>query len=110
MLSPRLRPNSHEIPPSWKTPEAHECLALDGGAIDFICRSRGMEVLARRLKRAVEATKPADRPRSDNGIVTSPGKLRSLWLPGSQRDDENQLRRLPIPTTRLRHGPCLDVS
>jgi putative transposase len=32
------------------------------------------------------------------GIVTSPGKLRFLCRPGSQRDEENQLRRLPIPT------------
>src|SRR3982074_485587 len=31
------------------------------------------------------------------GIVTSSGRLRFLCPPGSQRDEENQLRRLPIP-------------
>ena len=28
-------------------------------------------------------------PKSDKGIVTSPGKLRFLWPPGNQRDEEN---------------------
>ena len=32
------------------------------------------------------------------GIVTSPGRLRFLWAPGSQQDEENQLQRLPFPT------------
>src|SRR5260370_42115396 len=32
-----------------------------------------------------------------SGIVTSPGRLRFLWAPGSQQDEENQLQRLPIP-------------
>jgi putative transposase len=31
------------------------------------------------------------------GIVTSPGRLRFPWAPGSQRDEENELQRLPIP-------------
>jgi hypothetical protein len=30
------------------------------------------------------------------GIVTSSGKLRLLWPPGSQQNEENQLQRLPI--------------
>ena len=33
---------------------AHECLALDKGAVDVICKSRGSEVLARRLKGVVK--------------------------------------------------------
>jgi hypothetical protein len=43
---------------------------------------------------------PSDRMcRSSNaGIVTSSGKLRFLWRPGSQKDEENQLQRLPVPT------------
>ncbi len=35
------------------------------------------------------------------GIVTSPGRLRFLWSPGSQQDEENQLQRLPA---KLKHG------
>ena len=35
---------------------AHECLALDKGAVDVICKSRGSEVLGRRLKSAVKAS------------------------------------------------------
>src|SRR5229473_5288985 len=31
-----------------EAPPAHECLALDNGAVDVICKSRGLEVLARR--------------------------------------------------------------
>jgi hypothetical protein len=34
---------------------------------------------------------------ASHGIVTSSGRLRFLCPPGSQRDEENQLRRLPIP-------------
>ena len=35
---------------------AHECLALDKGAIDVILKSRGPDVLARRLKGVVKST------------------------------------------------------
>ena len=38
---------------------AHECLALDQGAIDVILKSRGPEVLVRRLKSAVKASRRA---------------------------------------------------
>jgi phosphate/sulfate permease len=38
-------------------------------------------------------------PNHVEGIVTSPGKLRFLWLAGSQQDEENQLQRLPVPTS-----------
>jgi two-component system, OmpR family, response regulator ChvI len=33
---------------------ADECAALDHGATDFICKSRGLEVLTRRIRRVVE--------------------------------------------------------
>jgi two-component system response regulator ChvI len=52
---------------------AHECLALDKGAIDVILRSRGPEVLVRRLKSVVKASIRADQPRSDGSMVC--GKL-----------------------------------
>ena len=43
---------------------AHECLALDKGAIDVILKSRGSEVLATRLKGVVKTIGRTDRPRS----------------------------------------------
>jgi transposase-like protein len=47
-----------------------------------------------RVRRFAENTQPS----ALLGIVTSPGKLRFLWSPGSQQDEENQLQRLPVPT------------
>ena len=38
---------------------AHECLALDKGAVDVICKSRGSDVLIRRLKSVVKASRRA---------------------------------------------------
>ena len=35
------------------------------------------------------------------GIVTSPGRLRFLWSPGSQQNEENQLQRLPVPPPEI---------
>jgi two-component system, OmpR family, response regulator ChvI len=52
---------------------AHESLALDHGAIDFIDKARGVEVLVRRLKRAAEVGKPAADSHAENRIVC--GKL-----------------------------------
>jgi two-component system, OmpR family, response regulator ChvI len=49
---------------------AHESLALDRGASDFIRKSRGVGVLIRRLRNVVNA---ADQPRSDKAIIC--GKL-----------------------------------
>jgi two-component system response regulator ChvI len=43
---------------------AHECLALDKGAIDVILKSRGPDVLARRLRGVVKTLARTDRPRS----------------------------------------------
>src|SRR5450631_761546 len=50
---------------------AHECLALDKGAVDVICKSRGSEVLGRRLKSAVKAS--TDQLRSGGPMIC--GKL-----------------------------------
>ena len=52
---------------------AHECLALDKGAIDVILKSRGPDVLARRLKGVVKASSRADPPRSNRSMIC--GKL-----------------------------------
>jgi two-component system response regulator ChvI len=52
---------------------AHECLAFDKGAVDVISKSRGSEVLGRRLKSAAKAFKRTDQPRSDGSMIC--GKL-----------------------------------
>jgi two-component system response regulator ChvI len=52
---------------------AHECLAFDRGAVDVICKSRGSDVLVRRLKSVVKASKRADQPQSDTSMIC--GKL-----------------------------------
>jgi two-component system, OmpR family, response regulator ChvI len=50
---------------------AYECMAFDQGAVDFIAKSRDRQVLVRRLRRAVELTRPTtdvaveERPASD---------------------------------------------
>jgi two-component system response regulator ChvI len=54
-------------------PPSHECVALDKGAVDVICKSRGSEVLGSRLKRVVKASDRTDQPRSDAPIIC--GKL-----------------------------------
>ena len=52
---------------------AHECLALDKGAVDVICKSRGSEVLGRRIKGVVKIIGRTDRLRSDRAMIC--GKL-----------------------------------
>ncbi len=54
-------------------PPSHECLALDKGAVDVICKSRGSEVLGRRLKGVVKASKRTDQLQSDRSMIC--GKL-----------------------------------
>src|SRR5258708_24386145 len=41
-----------------ETLNANECMAFDHGAVDFIAKSRGREVLVRRLRNVVELAKP----------------------------------------------------
>jgi two-component system, OmpR family, response regulator ChvI len=43
---------------------AHECLALDKGAIDVVLKSRGPDVLARRLKVVAKTIACTDQPRA----------------------------------------------
>jgi two-component system response regulator ChvI len=63
---------------------AHECLALDKGAIDVILKSRGPDVLARRLKGVVKTTGRTDRPRSGGPmkcgkLLLRPDISRAYW-------------------------------
>jgi two-component system, OmpR family, response regulator ChvI len=56
---------------------AHECLALDKGAVDVICKSRGADVLARRLKRVVKASNRPDQLQSGGPEICGKLVLRS---------------------------------
>jgi two-component system, OmpR family, response regulator ChvI len=63
---------------------AHECLALDKGAIDVILKSRGPDVLARRLKAVVKTIARTDRPRSAGPLkcgklLLRPDISRAYW-------------------------------
>jgi len=52
---------------------SHECLALARGAVDVICTSRGSDVLVRRLKGVVKASKRTDQLQCDRSMIC--GKL-----------------------------------
>ncbi|MEA2855582.1 MAG: two-component system, OmpR family, response regulator ChvI [Rhodospirillaceae bacterium] len=56
-----------------EAPPTDECLALDRGAVDVIRKSRGSDVLLRRLKRAVKASRRPDQLRPDGPMIW--GKL-----------------------------------
>jgi two-component system response regulator ChvI len=63
---------------------SHESLALDMGAIDFIDKARGVEVLVRRLARAAGVGKRAAKQHADQRIVCGklavmPGISRAYW-------------------------------
>jgi two-component system response regulator ChvI len=67
-----------------EAPPAHECLALDKGAVDVICTSRGSDVLIRRLKRVVKASGRTDQPRSGRSMICGklllrPNVSRAYW-------------------------------
>jgi two-component system, OmpR family, response regulator ChvI len=52
---------------------AQECLAFDSGADDLVGESRGVGVLARRLKTVIKASRHAEQPQSDKAMIC--GKL-----------------------------------
>jgi two-component system response regulator ChvI len=63
---------------------ALECLALDKGAVDVIRKSRGSEVLVRRLKSVVKASNRTDQQRSDRSMICGnlllrPDVSRAYW-------------------------------
>jgi two-component system, OmpR family, response regulator ChvI len=65
---------------------AYECMAFDQGAVDFIAKSRGREVLVRRLRKVVELAKPkakADLPVQKrlacDKLLLKPETSRALW-------------------------------
>ena len=64
-----------------------ECLALDRGAVDVINKSRGSDVLVRRLKSVVKASRRTDQPQVDRSIIC--GKL--VLRPDVSRAHWNQV-------------------
>src|ERR1700681_507012 len=69
----RQRVNVPVVLLTGEAPPAHECLAFDRGAVDVICKSRGSEVLGRRLKSAVKASNRTDQLQSGGPMIC--GKL-----------------------------------
>jgi two-component system response regulator ChvI len=79
-LLDKLRRQGVNVPAVLLTggaPPSHECLALDKGAVDVICKSRGVDVLARRLKRVVKASNRPDQLQSSGPVICSKLVLRS---------------------------------
>ena len=63
---------------------AYENLAFETGAVDFIDKARGVEILARRLRRVLKARKPAGAPAAASLIVCgklvlNPNVSRAYW-------------------------------
>jgi len=81
----QLRRRGVRLPVVFLTGRAlteNESLAFDRGAVDFIDKARGVEIVARRLKRAI--AKPADEARADKlqvcgKLVLRPSISRAYW-------------------------------
>jgi two-component system, OmpR family, response regulator ChvI len=61
---------------------AQESLAFEAGAVDFIDKARGVEVLARRLRRLLKAPKPAAVPSASivcGKLLLNPNVGRAYW-------------------------------
>jgi two-component system response regulator ChvI len=87
-LLPQLRRRGVSLPIVFLTGRAlteHESLAFDRGAIDFIDKARGVDVLVKRLRRAVEAATPAaSHPQAEKSmvcgkLVLKPSVSRAYW-------------------------------
>ena len=75
-LLPQLRQRGVNLPVVFLTSHpqmANEKLALERGALDFIDKTRGVEILASRLRLAAKSGKPAATPEAEKPIVC--GKL-----------------------------------
>jgi two-component system, OmpR family, response regulator ChvI len=89
-LLPQLRQRGVNLPVVFLTAYAliaHERQAFARGAIDFIDKMRGTEVLARRLRLVADTSKPAANPRPDKRIVCGKVTLR----PSVHRADWNEV-------------------
>jgi two-component system response regulator ChvI len=86
-LLPQLRQRGVNLPVVFLTShaqQANEKLAFERGAIDFIDKSRGVEILASRLRLVSETGKPSANPEADKPIVCGklvlrPESSRAYW-------------------------------
>jgi two-component system, OmpR family, response regulator ChvI len=81
-LLPQLRRRGVNLPVVFLTGRAlpaHESLAFDRGATDFIDKARGVEVLVRRLKGAVKAFKRSGGPMICGKLALRPDVSRAYW-------------------------------
>lgn len=85
-LLPRLRRNGVNLPVVFLTGRSqpvYEKLALDRGAVDFVDKSRGVPILAQRLKLIMSAKSNVGPPESENfhcgRLMLKPGTSRALW-------------------------------
>jgi len=86
-LLPQMRRRGVNLPVVFLTGRAsttYENLAFDRGAIDFIDKVRGTDVLVRRLRRIVQATKSAPAPAAGDRLVCGklvlrPSVSRAYW-------------------------------
>ena len=86
-LLPQLRQRGVNLPVVFLTSHAdlaYEKLAFERGALDFIDKTRGVEILATRLRLAAKSGKPAATPEDEKPIVCgklvlSPSANRACW-------------------------------
>jgi two-component system response regulator ChvI len=89
-LLPQLRQRGVNLPVIFLTSHPqleYEKLAFERGALDFIDKTRGVEILARRLRLVAKSGKPAanseaDKPIVCGELVLSPTTYRAFWKEG----------------------------
>src|SRR5712664_57985 len=86
-LLPQMRRRGINLPVVFLTGRSltkNESLAFDRGAIDFIDKARGVDVLVKRLRFAIEAARPAAHRPADKSVVCGrlvlrPSVSRAYW-------------------------------
>ena len=86
-LLPELRQRGVTLPVVFLTSHAdpaYERLAFERGALDFVDKTRGVEILAERLRLVTKSSKPAAAPAAGKPIVCgklvlSPSARRAYW-------------------------------
>ena len=86
-LLPRLRREGIQLPVVFLTgrsSQSHEHLAFDRGALDFVDKSRGVLILAKRIRVIVESSKRPAKPEVDETrhcgrLMLKPRVSRAFW-------------------------------
>src|SRR5262245_10933082 len=86
-LLPKLRRMGVVLPVVFltgRTQPAYEKLALDRGALDFVDKSRGVPILAQRLRIIIDSTKKSSDPEFEGNfhcgrLLLKPGISRAYW-------------------------------